>query len=58
MRIHVDPLTPGRFRHTLATRAVEAGADPAGVSAYLGHKSEATMRRFYATLAVVPRPKR
>jgi integrase len=57
-RIHVDPLTPGRFRHTLATRAVEAGGDPSGVSAYLGHKSEATMRRFYATLAVVPRPKR
>ena len=51
-------VTPGRFRHTLATRAVEAGADPAAVSAYLGHKSEATMRRFYSTLAVVPRPKR
>lgn len=56
-KLGVD-VTPGRFRHTLATRAVEAGADPAAVSAYLGHKSEATMRRFYATLAVVPRPKR
>ncbi len=51
-------VTPGRFRHTLATRAVEAGADPAAVSAYLGHKSEATMRRFYATLATVRRPRR
>ena len=57
-RLKVEAFTPGRFRHTLATRAVEAGADPAAVSAYLGHKSEATTRRFYATLAVVPRPKR
>lgn len=56
-KLGVD-VTPGRFRHTLATRAVEAGADPAAVSAYLGHKSEATMRRFYATLAVTPRPRR
>ena len=56
-RLKVD-VKPGRFRHTLATRAVEAGADPAAVSAYLGHKSEATMRRFYATLATVRRPRR
>lgn len=50
-----DPWTPGRMRHTLATRAVEAGATPQAVSAYLGHKSEATTRRFYATLAAAPR---
>jgi integrase len=52
------PFTPGRARHTFATRAVEAGADPSAVSTYLGHKSEATMRRFYSTLAVQPRPGR
>lgn len=57
IRLKVD-VTPGRMRHTLATRAVEAGADPAAVSMYLGHKSEATMRRFYATLATARRPKR
>lgn len=54
----VPAWTPGRFRHTLATRAVEAGEDPAAVAAYLGHKSPATTRRFYATLAVAPRVKR
>jgi integrase len=54
----IEPFTPGRCRHTLATRAIEAGADPAAVSAYLGHKSAATTRRFYATLAVPPRVKR
>jgi integrase len=54
----VEPFTPGRFRHTLATRAIEAGADPAAVAAYLGHKSAATTKRWYSTLAVVPRVKR
>lgn len=53
----VPRFTPGRYRHTLATREVEAGADPAAVAAFLGHKSPATTRRFYATLAVVPRPR-
>jgi integrase len=54
----VTPFTPGRYRHSLATRAIEAGEDPAAVAAYLGHKSPATTRRFYATLAVVPIPRR
>ncbi len=54
----VEPFTAGRMRHTLATRAVEAGADVAAVATYLGHKSPSTLRRFYATLAVPPRPKR
>lgn len=54
----VAAFTPGRFRHTLATRAIEAGADPAAVAAYLGHKSAATTKRFYSTLAVAPRVKR
>ena len=47
---------PGQYRHTVATRLVNAGADPAAVAAFLGHKSPQTTRRFYATLAVVPRP--
>ena len=54
----VAHFTPGRYRHTLATREVEAGAAPADVAAFLGHKSPSTTRRFYATLAVVPRPRR
>ncbi len=51
----VAPFSPGRYRHSVATWAVEAGADPAAVSAFLGHKSPATTKRFYATLAVVPK---
>lgn len=47
---------PGQYRHTVATRMVNAGADPAAVAAYLGHKSPQTTRRFYATLAVVLLP--
>jgi integrase len=53
-----EMFTPGRFRHTFATRAIDEGVAPEAVSAYLGHKSPATMRRFYATLASAPRPKR
>lgn len=51
----VEPYSPGSYRHTVATWAIEAGADPAAVAAFLGHKSPATTRRFYATLAVVPK---
>lgn len=51
----VERFSPGRYRHTVATWAIEQGADPAAVAAFLGHKSPATTRRFYATLAVVPR---
>lgn len=51
----VPPYPPGRYRHTVATWAIEAGADPAAVAAFLGHKSPSTTRRFYATLAVVPK---
>jgi integrase len=57
-KVEVTPFTPGRYRHTLATREIEAGAAPAAVAAFLGHKSPATTRRFYATLAVTPRPRR
>lgn len=51
----VPVFSPGRYRHSVATWAVEAGADPAAVAAFLGHKSVSTTRRFYATLAVVPK---
>ncbi|GAO01940.1 tyrosine-type recombinase/integrase [Anaeromyxobacter sp. PSR-1] len=52
----VKPFTPGMYRATLATKAVEAGEDPKAVSAFLGH-SYNTMMKFYATRAVVPRPR-
>lgn len=43
---------PGYLRHSVATWAINAGADPASVAAFLGHKSLATTKRFYATHAV------
>jgi integrase len=43
---------PGYLRHSVATWAINAGADPASVAAFLGHKSFATTKRFYATHAV------
>lgn len=46
------PLTPGRMRHSVATWAINAGADPAQVSAFLNHKNPRTTRKFYATHAV------
>lgn len=45
-------LTPGRMRHSVATWAINAGADPAQVSAFLNHKNPRTTRKFYATHAV------
>jgi integrase len=48
----VPPLNPGSMRHTVATWAMNAGADPAAVAAFLGHKSESTTKRFYATHAI------
>jgi hypothetical protein len=51
----VPRFSPGRYRHTVATWAIEQGSDPAAVAAFLGHKSQATTRRFYATLAVTPK---
>lgn len=46
------PLQPGHMRHSVATWAVNAGASLSAVSSFLGHKSERTTRRFYATHAV------
>ncbi len=51
----IDVFSPGQFRHSVATWAFEQGADPAAVSAFLGHKSPATTKKFYATLATVPK---
>jgi integrase len=51
----VVPWTPGRFRHTFATRAVAGGVDPAAVALALGHTSPATTLSWYATTAVAPR---
>ncbi|WNG41678.1 site-specific integrase [Archangium violaceum] len=45
-------MRPGRFRHSVATWAIEKGATPASVAAFLNHKSLAITRRFYATHAV------
>ncbi len=43
---------PGRLRHTTARYAVEAGATIEQVGNFLGHKSPATTRRYYATLGL------
>ncbi len=43
---------PGRFRHTLARGAVDHGATMEQVGNFLGHKSPATTKKFYATLGV------
>jgi integrase len=47
----VPVFTPAMMRHSVATEAVNRGADPAQVAAFLGHRSPRTTRRFYATLA-------
>jgi integrase len=44
---------PGQMRHSIATAAVNAGADLEAVSAFLGHKNPKTTRRFYATHGAV-----
>ncbi len=54
-KVGIPVFTPGRLRHSVATWAIEAGADPASVAAFLGHKSPRTTRRFYATNASVPK---
>jgi Phage integrase family len=45
----------GSFRHTVATWAMEKGADPAAVATFLNHRSSSTTKRFYATQAAPPR---
>jgi len=46
---------PGQLRHSVATWAVNAGADPAAVAAFLGHRSTATLKKFYSTHAAPAR---
>lgn len=53
--VGIPVFTPARLRHSTATWAIEAGADPFAVSAFLGHKSVTTTKKFYATLATVPK---
>jgi integrase len=48
----IPAFTPGRFQHSVASWAIEKGATPASVAAFLNHKSPSTTRRFYATHAV------
>jgi integrase len=45
----IPAFTPGRLRHSVASWAIDAGADPAQVAAFLGHRSPRTTRKFYAT---------
>jgi integrase len=47
----IEPFGPGRLRHSVATLAINRGADPATVAAFLNHKSPRTTRRFYAQYA-------
>lgn len=53
--VGIKPFTPGRYRHTIASRAIEAGVPVEKVSAFLGHKSATTTKRFYATHAIRPK---
>jgi integrase len=44
----IPVFTPGTLRHSVASWAIEAGADPASVAAFLGHRSPRTTMKFYA----------
>lgn len=50
-----ETVKPGVLRHTVATWAIEAGASPEAVAAFLVHKDKRTTMRFYATHAVPPK---
>lgn len=47
----VEPFTAANLRHTTSTLAVESGHSLAAVAGFLGHRSERTTKRFYATNA-------
>jgi len=49
--IGIPVFTPGRLRHSVATWAIDSGAEPASVAAFLGHKSPRTTKKFYAVHA-------
>lgn len=48
----VEPFTFGVMRHTVGTWAVEEGALPETVSAFLDHADKSTSQRFYIDVAV------
>ncbi len=52
----VHSFGPGQLRHSVATWMVNSGVPIAAVSTYLGHRSMATTRAFYARFAVPVNP--
>jgi integrase len=51
----VPQIDPGQYRHAVAHWALESGALLPAISAFLGHKSPATTRKFYARHGVAPK---
>jgi integrase len=49
-------VTPGTYRHSVATWMYNAGVALADISMFLGHSSPATTKRFYAALGVPINP--
>ena len=49
-------VTPGAFRHSVATWLFNAGVPLPVISTFLGHMSPATTKKFYATLGVAENP--
>ncbi|MBI5071266.1 MAG: site-specific integrase [Deltaproteobacteria bacterium] len=54
-KIGIPAFTPAMMRHTTATLAVEVTGNLAAVSSFLGHRSIATTKKFYSSLAVSPK---
>lgn len=50
-RAKVEVFTPGVLRHSVATHAVEQGASPDAVAAFLHHRDKRTTERFYVDVA-------
>jgi integrase len=55
-RLKIPTFTGGQLRHSVATHLINQGMDLASVSTFLGHRSNSTTRRFYATHAVPLNP--
>lgn len=49
-------VTPGAFRHSVATWLYNSGVALAAISTFLGHASPITTKRFYAALGVAQNP--
>lgn len=52
---NVEAFSAGQIRHSLATAAMNSGATPAAIAAYLHHRSPRTTLKFYATHASAAR---